>query len=346
MKDMNKRSIPFYVDQLAKECDTDLMRKYMEWMMEKRAATLTIEAYMRSVRNLNSYMRAHHDIVLDVTNTNQVTGAMVMEWYGTTRDLNDASRSLIGTALRSFFGFCEVAGYVLKDPSKILPVLSRSDVPQPGSDEEIERAYSDAEMRNMLRCEPKWATNALMVAKALIVLIGGSALRIHEALQLDVKDILNAEHSVEVVRKGSNKPTCVEVAKPALLYLKEYVKLMKFEPNAPLFCARGGERRYERREALARVSRIQKACGLHTGLHSLRHTVVTNAVRIGGYAVGRDIAGHAVTHMTDRYAHSTANERQKVLCEQGWMDVLPELTKQLNEKRMKRECVDAGAQNE
>lgn len=73
---------------------------------------------------------------------------------------------------------------------------------------------------------------------------------------------------------------------------------------------------------------------------------MTNAVRIGGYAVGRDIAGHAVTHMTDRYAHSTANERQRVLCEQGWMDVLPELTKQLKEKRMKRECVDAGAQNE
>ena len=82
MRDMNKRSIPFYVDQLAKEGDTDLMRKYMEWMMEKRAATLTIEAYMRSVRNLNSYVRAHHDIVLDVTNVNRVTGAMVMEWYG------------------------------------------------------------------------------------------------------------------------------------------------------------------------------------------------------------------------------------------------------------------------
>ena len=137
MRDMNKRSIPFYVDQLAKEGDTDLMRKYMEWMMEKRAATLTIEAYMRSVRNLNSYVRAHHDIVLDLTNVNRVTGAMVMEWYGTTRDLNDASRSLVGTALRSFFGFCEVAGYILKDPSKILPVLSRSDVSQPGSDEEI-----------------------------------------------------------------------------------------------------------------------------------------------------------------------------------------------------------------
>lgn len=346
MQDMNKRSISFYVDQLAKEGDTDLMKQYMEWMMEKRAATATIEAYMRSVRNLNSYLHEHRGIVLDVENVDQVTGAMVMEFYGTTRDLNDASRSLIGTALRSFFGFCETAGYVLRNPSKILPVLGRSNVAQPGSEDDVERAYTDAEMRDMLRFKQTREASALMTARALIVLIGGSAMRIHEALQLGVRDIVNAEHCVWVVRKGNDKPTCVEVAKPALSYLKQYVKAMGYEPGDPLFCARGGLRRYNRREALARVSRIQKACGLHTGLHSLRHTVITNAVRIGGYAVGRDIAGHSVRHMTDRYAHSTADERQKVLCEQGWMDILPELTEKLKEKTAKRECGAAGVQDE
>lgn len=59
----------------------------------------------------------------------------------------------------------------------------------------------------------------------------------------------------------------------------------------------------------AKQSRLE----LKTGVHIFRHTLLTAVDQNGGSALARDIGGHTSVHVTNRYMHSSMEERLDVL---------------------------------
>jgi len=52
---------------------------------------------------------------------------------------------------------------------------------------------------------------------------------------------------------------------------------------------------------------------LKTGVHIFRHTLLTAIDQSGGSALARDIGGHTSVQVTNRYVHSSMEERLEAL---------------------------------
>ena len=57
----------------------------------------------------------------------------------------------------------------------------------------------------------------------------------------------------------------------------------------------------------------QQRANLKSGIHILRHTLVTFVDHNGGSAIARDVAGHSSVRITDGYMHTSIDERREAI---------------------------------
>jgi len=155
---------------------------------------------------------------------------------------------------------------------------------------------------------------------AIVAMILWSSLRVSELCQITVGNFRQgkAAHTVRVQRKGSVAMKDVEIADPAYSYVEAYLKTRKeLRDDQPLFMTTHGQP-CNRTQIYKCLSFKQKQLGLATGPHALRHTSLSAQEKEAPLSVVRDIANHKDFRVTNRYTHSTHEERLAALNALPW----------------------------
>lgn len=199
----------------------------------------------------------------------------------------------------------------LPDPDK-MPVEERPK----------EKYYSDEEIARLLAI-PKRDSDQKKRDRAIIALFLGSGLRVSELCSLNIGDIDGHERGSVYVRRKGGVWKDVDVADFAYKYIETYLRTRKDRKdlNAPLFLTSHGQRCSGAQMYKAMKTKQDKAGVSDSkarGNHVFRHSFVSAVEKIGGGAVARDLANHKSLVITNRYDHSTADQRRSAVNALTW----------------------------
>lgn len=199
----------------------------------------------------------------------------------------------------------------LPDPDKI-PVEERPK----------DKYYTDEEIAALLAI-PRRDSPQQKRDRAIIALFLGSGLRVSELCSLNIGDVDGRDHGSVYVRRKGGAWKDVDVAKFAYKYIEDYLRTRKDRKNmdAPLFMTSHGQRCSGPQVYKAMRTKQNKA-GVsddrQRGCHTFRHTFISSVEKIGGGAVARDLANHKSLTITNRYDHSTAEQRRDAVNALKW----------------------------
>lgn len=227
-------------------------------------------------------------------------------------------------ALRGFYKFAMARGYVSRSPLPArLTILPQVLVPHIYSRDELARLLHLASARYMRspRVEPK-------VIHALIVLMYGAALRISEALGLDIADVDLEQRHIRVRNTKFYKtrlvPLGADVAGALVRYVADRNQHHSTAPSAPVFVFRKGQRLSDD-AARAHFRRLCRRAGfgvpggtaIEPRLHDLRHSSIVHRV-LAWYRGGRDVQA-LLPKLSTYVGH------KDVACTQRYLQLIPEL---------------------
>lgn len=258
---------------------------------------LTAETYCETVRNFFSTMQvdaetASEDDCLEFFYLRSKDGTMAKT---IAKDI---------AALSSFFDFLIVSNVREDNPVQA--------VERPRRERTLPRVLSEAEVDTLLKTIPIDTPSGLRDA-ALFELIYSSGLRISEAINLSLDDIFFDELMLKVIGKGDKERLVPfgDIAKEKLLrylqfgrdkLLNEKVSENTKTKGAVFLNVRGT--RLTRKGAWKRLQSIQAASGVHTKIHTLRHSFATHLLQGGADLRSvQCLLGHANISTTQIYTH-------------------------------------------
>ena len=154
---------------------------------------------------------------------------------------------------------------------------------------------------------------------AIIAMFLWSAIRVSELCQVTVGNYREgkARNAVRVQRKGGAWKD-VDIGDSAYPYVDAYLKTRKnLSDDQPLFMTTHGMP-CTRTQIYKCLSYKQKQIGIAAGPHALRHTSLSAQEKEAPLSVVRDIANHKSFKITNRYTHSSKQERLAALNALPW----------------------------
>ena len=182
-----------------------------------------------------------------------------------------------------------------------------------------DKYYSDEQIAEMLKIPDKRHDSPLKKRdRAIIALFLASGLRVSELCQLKIGSLTDHGHGYVYIRRKGGAWKTTEVAEFAYPYIDTYLKTRKDrnDPNAHLFVTTHGTpcNRHQVYESMRhRQDQVVGAEKMQRGNHAFRHTFVSSVEKIGGSAVARDLANHKSLAITNRYDHSSADQRRSAV---------------------------------
>lgn len=174
------------------------------------------------------------------------------------------------------------------------------------------RALDQAEQRRLLRA----AERATARDRALVGVMLFTALRIGEAVKLDLEDLRISARKGEVVVRSGKGDASRSVPLNAVLraMLNEWLGERRANEGEPaVFVTRRGGR-LSARSADEAVRKLVADADLEVSAHALRHTCLTNLVRAGeDLVMVAEIAGHRRLDTTRRYSLPSEADRQAAM---------------------------------
>lgn len=155
--------------------------------------------------------------------------------------------------------------------------------------------------------------------RAIMALILYGGFRVSEVCGLTIGQVMDVQHgSVRLRRKGGAWKDA-PIAEDVYPFLEAYLKTRSdtANRNAPLFVTTHGQP-CTRQQLYKAISGKQKVLNLATGPHALRHTAISEVSNRFGAAVARDFANHKSFTVTNRYAHTSARQRQDAVNGLDW----------------------------
>lgn len=252
-----------------------------------------------------------------------LTGAKIQAWFNkASSSWKPATANHCISILNPFLRWAakmdgEQGDYVQKDFSDILHTQS---IPNPEylpedqrpkdkyfSVEQVEELLHGGHGRNQKR------------DTAIIAMFLWSAIRVSELCQVTVGNFRSGaeKNVVKVLRKGGVWKD-VKIGDAAYKYVEAYLKTRKnLSDDQPLFMTTHGMP-CTRNQIYKCLSFKQKEIGIATGPHALRHTSLSTLEKETSPSVVRDIANHRSFHVTNRYTHSSEEERLAALNALPW----------------------------
>ena len=199
----------------------------------------------------------------------------------------------------------------LPDPDK-LPIEERPK----------DKYYTHDEIARLLEI-PKRDSDQKKRDRAIIALFVSSGLRVSELCSLNIGDIDDRERGSVYVRRKGGAWKNVDVSEFAYEYIETYLRTRqdRSDKSAPLFLTSHGQRCSGSQLYKAMRTKQNKA-GVGEdkarGNHTFRHSFISEVEKIGGGAVARDLANHKSLVITNRYDHSTAQQRRDAVNALHW----------------------------
>jgi Site-specific recombinase XerD len=278
----------------------DATRHYMQYArVECGLSHNSIVSYERDLRAFAFYIGA--DRAVDSIACDDITGYMA--WMAK-RELSPTSRARMFVALRCFFKFCLVEGFIIEDPSQFndSPKIWRH----------LPHDLSPGEVKLLLEAENTGDLISIR-NRAIIEVFYATGARVSEVCGLTLKDVDLVEKTVRLHGKGS-KQRMTPLGDPAIDALQKYffvsrailVRRQKREdPVEYLFLSKTG-----RKMLRENVFRVVKAAALKAGItknvypHLLRHSFATHMLEGGAnLRAVQMLLGHESLETTEIYTH-------------------------------------------
>jgi len=267
------------------------LNKFVEFMKaEQGVSPHTLRAYTRDLEEFISFTDKKSG---DIDNLDIRSFVAFLHH----KKLRKSSISRKLAAVRSFFRYLYMEGYVKKNPAKLVssPKIPKS-LPHFLSVDEV-FCLLDAPAGDSFR-ETR--------DRAILELLYSSGLRVSELTSLDISDLDIKESLIRVKGKG-RKERIIPVGSKAMAamrnYLPERISLKK--KSSALFLNNRGGRLTERsvRRILLQCSRMVNLKG-DLSPHTLRHTFATHLLHGGADLRSiQELLGHSSLSTTQKYTH-------------------------------------------
>ena len=276
---------------------------------------MTLQQYGSFLIRFDRYLDQTYGLKLTPEDISKITGAHLSTYMQELTSLNRkiSTRNNYIIILRRFFSCMKEAGFITDDPSRILHSAREKMTPELRR-ERSEKRYTTQDivllLEEMLGEHPRMTD---LRDAAILALILASGLRASEVCALDVRQLQEMKAGVLFcLRKGGDWEE-VSVAAFAIPYIERYLSARNQpEGNTPMFVSQKGTR-LTRQAMWESFHAKQQRANLKSGIHILRHTLVTFVDHNGGSAIARDVAGHSSVRITDGYMHTSIDERREAI---------------------------------
>ncbi|MCH9852940.1 MAG: tyrosine recombinase XerC [Alphaproteobacteria bacterium] len=307
--------------------DDNLCQAFETYLLElkqKNLADNSIIAYQGDLLQFFEFLMNYAGGKIALDNLNHLKIRDFRSFLAHKKQQSVSATSLVRflSSIRSFFEFLErhdlaknAMVQMVQNPKK------QKKLPRPASEKDI-TAIFDMVKQNQTNGENVWENCRDL---ALFMLLYGSGLRISEALNLQVSDVLTATDSLSIIGKGSKQRfvPLLPIVKDMLNRLIQSCIFTKNDDSAPLFCGKKGNR-LSARMAQLKLAAIRKKLHLSDDLtpHALRHSFATHLLAQGGNLRQiQELLGHesikatqiytqlAIDDMMQEYQHTHPRQR-------------------------------------
>lgn len=291
----------------------NIYKDFERYLYTRELAENTVHNYCRIAKHIEDYIAANYGISF-ADDIDQIKGYMISNWATSIMGLKVATRNNYIISANVFLRFLYTMQYVAFDLSTALPPAPNIEKHMRLHPEEKteKTGYSTEEISAMFaNIDPSSYSGSR--TRALIALLVTTGLRASEAASLNVSDVLDASGFMRVARKGTHgNKVKVPIPNETVCYLRDYLRIrgscgIETKPDTPLFVTKAG-RRMTRVEIYKSLRTVQQRSGTHTGVHTYRHTALTQIAKSADPVVARDVAGQKSIDVTNRYLHSTDQE--------------------------------------
>lgn len=256
---------------------------------------------------------ADFGVTLNEESIDGLSGAAVQRWFNAyKKDKKPATVNNCVVTLNPFLRWAHTIYPEIPDVSNVLHTVRLPSYDQiPDEEKPKDKYYTDEEISQLLAI-PKHDSPLKKRDRAIIAMFVGTGLRVSELCQLTVGGFRNYTNGYVRVRRKGGAIKDVDVAEFVYGFVETYLKTRKgASDDEPLFVTTHGVPCSQNQLYKALKHRQEKVVGDAKGCgnHVLRHTFVSNVEKVGGVAVARDCANHRSLVMTNRYDHSTAEQR-------------------------------------
>ena len=213
--------------------------------------------------------------------------------------------------LNGFLAWGFHVGLIQEDYSRILRSQKLVDPDTlPEEERPVEKIYTHEEVEALLKVIEKRQDRNWLRDRAIVSLFLYSGLRREEVSKLTIKQVMKyGKGNIYCQRKGGAWKMA-NVSEEWYQYLAPYLESREnTDDDDPLFTVRG-DKPISKMGLYEIVRKYQDDLGLIRGSHVLRHVFISEVEKTGGIAVARDCANHKHVRITDRYDHTTADERK------------------------------------
>lgn len=289
----------------------DIQSDFARYLKNRDMSERSIQTYVEVSGRMCRYIEQNFNAKFE---DDAVKGYMISNWESSIQNLKITTKNQYLLIAKAFLKYLFLMQYVTVDMSDVLSKpksLDRYYKIHP--DERSEKVgYTLDEVKTMMNAARCSKINEKRTA-AMIAALVSSGLRAAELCSLNVGDLKEDTVFVMVARKGTHgnkvKAALPFEARPIIdEYLQARVKDGEaVSDESPLFVTRKGSR-MSPNTMWVDISRIQKKLGIHTGIHTFRHTALTAAAKSADPVTSRDFAGQKNIAVTNRYLHSTEAE--------------------------------------
>lgn len=286
---------------------------------QERTLEHHIDVLTRAFRQMKDF-----GVVIKDETIEGLSGASVQRWFNNfKKTVKPSTLNNYVVTLNPFFRWAHTIYPDIPDVSNVLHTVRLPDYDHiPDEEKPKDKYYSDSDIAKLLEI-PKRDSDLKKRDRAIIALFIASGLRVSELCQLTVGSVRNYKRGYVRVRRKGGAIKDVDVAEFAYKYIDAYLKTRKNPgDNEPLFVTTHGTPCNPNQIWGSMTNRQKKVGildkGLQGGCHVYRHSFVSAVEKIGGGAVARDLANHKSLAITNRYDHSTAEQRHEAVNALQW----------------------------
>ena len=283
----------------------DTLRLFLEYLaVEKGLAQNTILSYSRDIRKFLDFVKASKLVWNRVSEE-----ALVRFIHGESKaGLSARSLARLISALRSFFKFLVLSGFLKKDPS--------SQLTTPSTWLSLPKFMTVKEVEELLRTPDEKKPQGLR-DRAMLEVLYGSGLRVSELASLKLAEV-NLEDGFLVCRGKGGKERIVPLGRSACgavaRYLAEVRPLVVSGEREELFLSRRGKA-FTRQGLWKLLRQHARAAGLSSKIspHILRHSFATHLLERGADLRSVQLMlGHSQVTTTQIYTHVSRERLRRV----------------------------------
>lgn len=307
---------------------TKILEQYrIDYLGKGNMTSSADQAYERLLRVLNNLyenygVRIENDVFVGLTPKVLLQWNRQMTLDGKTM----ATKNAYIVTLNPFLKWLIINEYLVQERSDnhlsdipIYSVLKAGKLPKENSipiEERKTKSFTCDQIKSLMGCMS--GRNAIR-NRAILALFIYSGIRESELCSLTLASILSQPHGLMYLKRKGGLWQHTPIADAFYPYLDEYLSEREntSDLTAPLFLSENGG--FLTRVAVWKlISKAEKAAGLVSGVHILRHTVISNIDKNYSAGAARDIANHSSLVITNRYDHTTQEERLEAINSLDW----------------------------